>query len=225
MKFLIYQYSDNLSKYAELSKKSVKTYADKIRADYVFLDSGAPISYYYGIFVPFIEKKFYEYDYMCFIDTDVLINKNYDDIRLYLDENSINAVKLKFKTITKELNNNPDRPDFYSFIKTNGYINSGVVVFPKKLYGVLEKYVINLEQLHNNSMDSTGKIIASYDQAILNQFIYETGLLHELPEKFNYTLRNNSNSERFKASLIHYNGKSYKSFIMSDYKRLNRILK
>ena len=224
MKFLIYQYSDNLNAHAELSKASVQAYANKISADYVFLDSSAPISYYYGIFIPFIEKKFYDYDYICFVDTDILINKRFADIRSFLDENTINAVKLKFRNPRIEPSNY-DRLNFFYFIKENGYINSGVVIFPKKLYSKLEEYLINLEELHDKSIDIVGKMIGGYDQAILNEFIYETGLLNELPQKFNYTIRNNPLSMRFNSTFIHYNGKSYKRIIKTDYKRVNRILK
>lgn len=83
MKNLIYQYWDdtnpdgrvNLSG-VNASKKSIKTYADRIGADHLFEDNppylhNRDFAVYYGAFNPIMRDEFLEYDNVLFLDADV----------------------------------------------------------------------------------------------------------------------------------------------------------
>lgn len=83
MKNLIYQYWDNTNPNGRVnlsgvnaSKKSIKTYADRIGADHLFEDNppylhNRKFALYYGSLNPIMRDEFLEYDNVLFLDADV----------------------------------------------------------------------------------------------------------------------------------------------------------
>lgn len=82
MKKLIYQYWDgNIKESCRAGVENMKVYADKVGADYVFEEnpqwikkSGMDFGNYsahYGAFKPVFNKRYRDYDYYLFCDTDV----------------------------------------------------------------------------------------------------------------------------------------------------------
>jgi hypothetical protein len=210
MNILIYQYyhykegTENAiksnSNYHELSCKSISAYAKKFGCDYKFYRHEISLSPFYGIFVPFQNKECFDYDAVCFIDSDILSTTHNNNLLDYLTKDRISAhVMSGPKSV---------------------HANSGVVVFPRSVYEDFSKHIEDLENKHNNRSDLYG----NYDQKILNEYILPTRHQH-IPCKFNWKLHNQyyPPTERFEQQFIHY-VRNNKKMLETDYKD-KRILK
>lgn len=188
MKFAIYQYfakSDtklcdiNSSDYYNLSHKSVSKYSFNYNIDYQLITKGHKITPFYGIFTPFSESLFDNYDAICFIDSDILITIHAENLFNYYNKHKITC----------------------HIMPNLGHANTGVVIFPKIFFSEIKSKIIdNLSDLHTNTFHKYGP----YDQFILNKF-YLPDKIHNLPEHMNYILHHRPFESRFEKNIIHYN--------------------
>lgn len=79
MKAVIYQYWDGEARPGVIAgSELMKQYADAIGVDYIFelnpqfVKNIGKYSAYYGAFKPIYDRRFYDYDYVLFADTDVI---------------------------------------------------------------------------------------------------------------------------------------------------------
>jgi len=214
MGFLIYQYYETKSntnpEFVEYSKKSIQTYANKIGADYKFYSNGAPYTPYYGIFTPFLNNDCFNYDAVCFIDSDVLSNpKNIENVF-----NSCNKDKINLH----HMNTGPlvvDSIESTGVWKDIGHGNSGVVIFPKKCYDHFIEYLGDLSSHWKNNKKELG----SYDQLVVNNYTKDNGFTN-LDFRFNYHLGRYDHNLKDEQVLIHYHLNN-KKYIVNEYMRLN----
>lgn len=223
---LIYQYFREVGRdfrvphnagheYHKCSRDSIKTYADSIGADYKFLDK--PLSVvHYGIFIPFLEGWCEEYDNICFIDSDVLATINADDI--FVEENIAPG---KISTYIEDRNVKILHPNI-NFI---GHANTGVVIFPRSVYGKFKTYIDDeldsYEQIRSAGLPDRIRAFGRFDQPFINLYIEKYGEVHVLPPKFNWALtRLPFTDKRWSQTLIHYNG-FFKENMYADYRSSN----
>ena len=212
MKTLIYQYYqsaeftnliNDADKYYTYSHNSVSVYSKKINTEYRLFTQGHEVHPMYGVFYPIQSRLAENYDAICFIDSDILVTTQSDNIFEYMSNNTISMHRC--------LNN-----------KFN-YYNSGVVIIPKSVYKALLEYISNLED-HFESK-KVKPTFGGYDQKILNEFANKHGC-NNLPAKFNWIVplvKDYPTKQKFQQSFIHYLRKS-KSQVIKDYKN-NIILK
>lgn len=221
---LIYQYFyavEDIPEYVNLSRQSVKKYADFIQADYLFIDKPPIIHVGYGSFFPFIDRICFKYDKICKIDCDVLATKNYKNI---FDESDNKMLSLNHISsgplIENEITFNYPNPIWNNI----GHGNAGIVVFPANIYNSLIRYIGDLSHhvINLPNYRSLRPRIGVYDQAILNLFSLEYGFF-DLDYKFNHLMHRYRHDLRFDSTLIHY-CKKYKDQIYSDFLS-NKILK
>jgi len=215
MKSLIYQYyssrNTSLPPFARYSTQSISAYAYKHGHDYALLKQKVPIHPHYGIFSPFWNSLCNAYDYLCFIDCDVLATSHASDILKTCIGNALSIVQYAI-----------DRR-----------CNSGVVVFHKSVYSDLKLFLKDIKNHHNTEPLVEQFNFAKTDQKVINLFMSHIGTYSILDQKWNYpmfsarrigihnTIKFQDN--RFKANLIHYMG-SRKSMVASDFKN-GQILK
>tara|TARA_B100000927_G_C16470342_1_gene471291 strand:- start:2248 stop:2955 length:708 start_codon:yes stop_codon:yes gene_type:complete len=213
-KFLIYQYFEEKShhlnskitfKYQDLSKKSISKYAHKFSIDYKFYDNGAPFLTYYGIFLPFLNGNYKNYDAICFIDSDVLATIDAIDIFENIDINNINTLHMNTGPLVVEKINSENPWNEL------GHANSGVVVFPKLIY---EKIVKFLGDLSEHFKKNDHNYLGGYDQLVVNNFEKKYGFSN-LNYKFNYHLGRYNVNERKNTYFIHYH-RNFKKLMNQD---------
>jgi len=209
MKILLYQYFDppiNFNKnYWDYSISSIKKYAEKIDVEYEFISGGAPYHPQYGILIPFIERWCDDYDLLIYVDCDILATSNSKNIVEYVNFENINI---------NHMNTGPlivDPIESQSPWFEDGHANSGVVVFPKKIYLDFINYLGNLK--HHWARDKLNgnfnapNTFGGGDQQILNMYAKENNRkLSNLHYDFNFHMSRYDQSQRFCSSLIHYHG-------------------
>ncbi len=215
MKKLIYQYYAEAPNsgpsiktefnYWELSKQSVSKYAEQCDADYKFLSHPFGHSPFYGIFLPFIEGWCKEYDAVCFMDSDILATTNFDNIFDHIEDDRINYVQMKLKSKDHWLDSH------------GGHGNSGVVVFPRKIYESIGNYFN--KHIKNPPKGRMG----GWDQLMINLYVIEQKKFKGLPDKFNWHMTRWSHDLRWDQTLIHYH-RNHKEW-MKDEIHDARILK
>lgn len=227
MRNLIYQYYHDYKgneahidigqPYHELSSRSIRAYAEKCGAEYMFIDKKIDVPFY-GIFLPFKEGWCHDYDNICFIDSDILATANAVNI---FYRAPANVMAINFMTTDRGLKYR----DMLPKLREKGHANSGVVMFPRALYEEWIEYVATyLEHYHaTKGEDIRIKDMGDYDQAFINLFMGRTGKYVPLPVSYNYHLGRNDHAKRFDQNLIHYHRK-HKSLLMTDFDD-DRILK
>ena len=217
MKTLIYQYYRDRARatdgpcldlgyeYHVLSRKSVSKYAEKCGSDYKFLDHDFGHAPFYGIFLPFIEGWCEEYDAICFMDSDILATNNFDNVFDHIQDDRINYVQMKLKSRNQWLDAH------------GGHGNSGFVVFPRKIYSLVNEY------FNRNIENPPGGHMGGWDQLMINLFVIEQQKFNGLPERFNWHLGRWDQEPRFDQTLIHYHRK-YKGWMKDEFND-ERIMK
>lgn len=229
MKKLIFQYFKGSSNYHEKSKISVKAYADRMGADYALYDGLLPLSHYYGTFFPIFRNIHQQYDAMCYIDSDVLVTANAENIFDHLGE-GVGLSHMNTGPVIPE--EKQDVSEFMEFMKAPdwkdiGHGNAGAVLFnnQSKLFDEFVRYLENLNDLHVEASRrlSNGHLpFGGFDQYILNRFNYDNGSF-QLPWHFNYHLARYYHERRFEATLIHYHSNN-KPLLHTDFSE-DKILK
>lgn len=196
------QIMDDDNDYFKLSEKSISKYAETCNAEYRFLSHKLHnnLPPFYGIFSPFIDRWCYDYDNICFIDSDIMATVGAKNIFEIASNDCISIMFMDTACRWKSVRNVPE------IFKENGHGNSGVVVFPKCLYDGLVEYSKNIEQLHLK-MTPIEKKMGSFDQALINTYIAKQNEYFELGSYFNYHLTRLPRERRFEAGLIHYHRK------------------
>jgi hypothetical protein len=224
MKKLIYQYNNSNAEYAQKSKQSIEKYAEQVDADYKFYDGGVPLGNpYYGMFLPFFDSTCYDYDVMCFMDSDILSTTRNGDV-FKLSNSNIGV---------HHMNSGPVRPDkekaVREFIvasgvdewKDIGHGNTGVVLFPEEQYEGFVEHLNHLPAMHEIASKNSGpqghKPLGGFDQYVVNKYTLEHGL-NQLPWDFNYHLAQYYHERRFEAQLIHYHG-NLKGMLVEEFER------
>lgn len=205
MIYQYYNYDSSIKKsidagynYFDVSKSSIKAYAEKIGAEYLFIDKEIPISPFYGIFLPFTEGWCEEYDAVCFIDSDILATTHSENILEYSSDSIISAHCLSSNHIK-----NKSLKEVQYFIE-NGVINTGVVIFPRETYQTMIDATKNIKDYHEN-IDLHHESLGSMDQAFINFLIRDNGMKYNnLSREFNYNLSRYPYKDRFENYLIHY---------------------
>lgn len=244
MKTLIYQYYRNPEpgynathtinpgfEYYELSKQSISKYAEKCGADYKFLNEPLRnnIQPFFGIFVPFFDEWCYEYDKICFVDSDMFATIHAENIFDHSSDDFISACVVN--TVHRWGAHNPA---FKWFTELGGNFNSGIVVFPRPVYSELIKYLSTLDDRMDRLVvqNDFEWLIGSLDQSQVNLFIRDQSIANNenqykiLPDIFNYHLNARIVEQRFdhdKSWLIHYH-RQRKSMMAEDFKN-DAILK
>lgn len=231
---LIYQYyrPDRKSRlfvetpfdYPSLSRRSVEKYAQRHGIEYKFMDQECVYSPFYGIFVPFLENWYHEYDSLCFIDSDILIKEKSENIFDYASDSAITVYKKDVQMLERmvEKFDIDDRINFFC-VTMQGWANSGVVVFPRESYESVQKILKEMgEYVHDKS--EYAYTLGLYDQFIINEIIRQSGKWHDLPEKFNWMPTNDIHScTEDEAQFIHFHRTSKKD--MLKYFSKDEILK
>lgn len=228
MKTLIYQYYYTLpqnerthhimsddNQYHEYSRKSIQKYAESIGADYKFLGSKHPVSPFYGIFLPFSEGWCHDYDYICWVDADMLATKTARNIFDFAEQDKISAHFMNTQARWRGKGE-------FAWWADKGHINSGVVVWPRSVYEFVTDYTKDLRALH----DSRGVLetsLGNFDQAIVNKIVRKLNSYKTLDDDMNYHLGRKPQDARFAQSLIHYWRKT-KPMLITDFND-ERILK
>lgn len=207
--------------YHNMSRTSISAYAKRIGAEYEFFDSKLPndIPPFYGIFLPFMDegtyKWFHNFDYLCFIDSDIMATTHAENLFPHCNPFAISAW---WMMSTNRWKNKPGLNWFAKY----GHINSGVVVFPRSMYDDMFGFTKTIEE-RDKKRSSLENQMGGFDQGILNTFIMHQGKHSALPVKFNYHLGLNPIEKRFDASLIHYH-RDHKAKMKDDFED-ERILK
>lgn len=198
--------------YHELSKQSISKYAEKCGAEYKFLDEPLrnDISPFFGIFLPFFNEWCYEYDNVCFVDSDMFATIHSENIFDHASKDFISACLVN--TVHRWGAHNPA---FKWFTELGGNFNSGIVVFPRPVYSELIKYLSDLDDRMDRlvSENNFEWLIGSLDQSQVNLFIRDQSIANDekqykiLSDNFNFHMNVRKHSERFDADkswLIHY---------------------
>jgi hypothetical protein len=218
MKNLIYQYYSspdkdrvkkdrpgvyiNAGNYHEYSKQSISAYAKKHGVLYKFMDHKLPddIPLFYGIFLPFLEGWCWDYDNICFIDSDIMATVNSGNVFDYAGKQGLTLHKMdasKHRFDSKRA--------FKFFNEINGFFNSGVVIFPRSEYENFIHFASTLKQrdLNRTSVENS---LGGFDQGLLNTWIANHKRYNELPKQYNYHMGRYQKPERWYdgVSLIHY---------------------
>lgn len=204
--------------YYVLSKHSIRKYAEKCEAEYLFIDDPIPTPFY-GIFIPFQRAGYFEmFDNICFIDSDFLAMQDAENV---FDCVANDKISINFMTTDR----GQKYRDMLPKLGEKGHANSGIVNFPKALFFQFSEYVNKELDVYdrNRKNDIRIKDIGDYDQAFINLFLGRTGLYHKLPDKFNYHLGRNPKEKRWEQNLVHYHRKN-KQMMITDYPD-SRILK
>lgn len=229
MKYLLYQYYrklpnnkkdkfiiDDNNNYFELSEKSISAYADKFGNEYKFFNQPMNnLPPFYGIFLPFTEQWCYDYDAVCFIDSDILATTHSKNVFDEATDDCISSMWMKTHARWR-------RGDDVKYWADKGHTNSGVVVFPKAIYEPLIEFCKTLYD-KEKAKTKVFKSLGNFDQAQINLFIKQQNKYHKLTEEFNYHLGRERHEKRFEQSLIHYHRK-HKSMMHQDFND-ERILK
>ena len=228
MKNLIYQYyysipkkdrtnhiMDDGNKYYEYSEKSMKKYAEKVGAEYQFINKPHPVHPFYGIFLPFTEGWCHEYDNLCWIDADIMATKTATNVFEVAADDRVSA---NFMNTQSRWKGNR----MFEWWADKGHINSGVVVFPRAVYNDLTEFVKDLQKRHDNRTVLETSL-GNFDQAIVNTFVRSQNKYKILEDDLNYHLSRKKHESRFDQSLIHYHRK-HKNMMAADFKD-ERILK
>lgn len=202
--------------YHLLSKSSIRAYAEKYNHDYKFLDQEVQLSPFYGIFLPFWEGWCHDYDYMCFMDSDMMATVDAEDVFTQADENKITLLHMNTGPLTIGRTSSP--PPW----RDVGHGNTGVVIFPRNVYEKFIEYLKNIDSLHSECSPKGRRPLGGFDQYIINMFNKEHGF-NNLDYKFNYHLGRYKHDDRWDMSLIHYHRK-HKNMLFGDYID-NRIIK
>jgi len=187
--------------YHKLSKQSISKYAEKCNVEYKFLDHYIGYSTFYGIFLPFLEYWAHDYDAVCFVDSDVLATVNFENVFTHMQPDCVNISLTGTKSNNEWLD------------QQGGIANSGVVIFPKNIYGDITDFVLN--NINKNS--GRGKW-GNWDQLIINRFLVHSKKVNNLPKQFNWHMGKYSNDKNSRCSqtLIHYHGK-FKVLIETEF--------
>lgn len=207
--------------YHKMSRASISAYAERVGATYSFFDHDLPnnIPPFYGIFTPFMDQGtrewFHNFDYLCFIDSDILATKKSQNVFDHADTNAISAWWMMSTNRWK------NKPGLEWFGK-HGHINSGVVIFPRSMYDEMFEFAQTIEE-RDKQRTSLENQMGGFDQGIINSLIRNQGKHSALPVQFNYHLGLNPIEKRFDASLIHYH-RNHKDKMKVDFD-LHHILK
>lgn len=197
--------------YHDFSKSSVQAYAEKYDYSYLLIEKQIPVSPFYGIFLPFTEKWCHEYDAVCFFDSDIMITSHARDLIEFCSDSYISAHLMKNKKIGGKMYEQLD------FFRQNGFVNSGVVCFPRNVYTFMENYLSDIEQLHS-TLGPMHEYIGGLDQAIIN-FMLKNELnwnLCDLDKSFNYNMSRYPYSRRFVNDVLHYH-RTFKQYMYTDF--------
>ena len=204
-------------KYYMLSKQSIEAYANKVGAEYVFIDKPIDVPFY-GVFLPFQEGWYKDYDNICHIDCDFLATNKAKNV---FDFTPDNAISINFMTTDRGLKYREMMPK----MRERGHANSGIVNFPKAINDQFAEYVnTELESYNaNKHKDIRIKDMGDFDQAFINLFIGRTGLYQPLSDEFNWHMSRQEHRLRWHQSLIHYH-RRHKNLMKEDFPD-DRILK
>ena len=229
MKTLIYQYYytpperershhmlDDSNEYYELSRRSISAYAESIGADYKYLTQKHPVSPFYGIFLPFTEKWCYDYDAICFIDSDILATTHARNVFEHSMPDRISASFLRSMRRWRQ--------PLFEWWADKGHINSGVVVFPHSVYNKVYSWVGGDKlqyEFDNRTVLETS--LGNFDQAIVNKIARDHNKYLDLDNSFNYNLIWDPKPDRWQKDLIHYHREN-KPLMIEDFND-ERIMK
>lgn len=223
-KVLVYQYFQEpktrtrhyIDMPVDLSRKSISAYAYKIGAEYEFRSENLPgnLEPFFGIFVPFFEEREPDYDFLVYMDTDIMATRDSKNI---IEHCSSDTISISFMTTQRRW-----QGQGRSFFAKHGHANSGVVAFPRKCFGMMKEYSRKIEDMRQRHGGFVGAL-GGFDQAIINLILEETKTFEPLPVEFNYHLTRLDKAARFQQSLIHYHRKN-KTMMPDDFKKDN-ILK
>jgi hypothetical protein len=202
--------------YVNLSLDSIGAYARKYGYERRFESKTiVPFSEFYGIFLPFLEGWCWDYDSICFVDCDIMASTEAENIYDYVSMDTINAyVQPSLSMVAHETDS---RFEFYRQ-KMGGWVNSGVVVFPKSIYSDLIYFLKDLPEYFEMRMQTYPMSIGFFDQFVVNEFIRLNGSWNALPEKFNYIHGHPDVWHQIKeeeAQLHHYHRKSKEKMLQA----------
>ena len=205
MKNLIYQYFEPTRRpmlpkeyefdrdYWQFSQQSISKYAEKIGAEYLFEESGAPFDPHYSIFNLFIDDRCHEWDNICFIDCDVLATT----LAKNIFENSSKTHVSVIQSNTGPLHTEPFEK--IAEWRNCSELNTGVVVFPRSTYSGVQLSSWFIETYHKiDSWEHGG-----FDQELMWDYAKQYGFCNLEPQ-FNYMVTYYKPEHRWNQSLIHY---------------------
>ena len=249
--------SHYLKEYELLFKESQKNYAAKHGYDFKvitdFLDKDRTNIYQSTISFNKIlvcsQEWSNEYDFIIFIDADILININSPPIHNYIDYGECIGIIDEYSQPTKErrlqiqkrMGWETSASDYYKLcdldITTDAVFNTGVLVLQPKLHSMFLQ-TIYTKYIKNSIMHRRG---FHYEQSCIGYEIQKSNLYKVLPNRFNSVwslskldsnINNNSNSnkitldEYFKNNyFIHFAGHNDYDKVASLDKRLNILNK
>ena len=227
--------------YYEMSKNSISAYASMIGSDYIFMNHEIPTTPFYGIFEPFRkgneEKPYWceNYDYICFVDSDILATRNAKNVFEVASDSKI-TINRSESVLSHEQHRLPENILKYNSTfagdprytpkdqnpldpgRHNTYhANSGVVIFPKKVFKHFNKYIsYNLDTYEPVKM-------GGFDQYLVNMYLMDNGY-HNMHMFYNFNLgRFPRTEDPYAPYLLHYH-RSKKKMMRLEYNS-DRILK
>jgi len=189
-----------LQEYKRLFKQSQKMYAKKHGYDFKvvknFLDDTYKdnnMSFYFQKFLVCSQTWSTEYDYIIYVDADVLININSPPIHNYVDYENFIGIANEYSQPTNERRISIQRKmgwetsatDYYNLcdfnLQTDMVFNSGVLVFQPKIHGEYLQNIYN-KHLPKSIHHSRGP---HYEQTSLGYELQKDNKYKILDNKFN----------------------------------------
>ena len=190
-KNLVFQYADydESNTLWKKSSQSVAAYAKFFTEDYKLLTKGAPRNHRNGIFVPFLEGWYKDYDHLIYVECDILATDVSANIVGLYDETDINAGHANTGILVKEkiITEHP----YWTF----GPVDDGVVIIPRTQYDNFMKYVIHCQE--NDAYPSNGNVMHEY-------CMFKNKDVANLEYKFNYRMDRYEPKKKFWQTFIHY---------------------
>jgi len=188
---LIYQYSDydSTDTLWTKSSNSVSAYAKFFTHEYKLINGGAPDNNRNGIFVPFLEGWHEKYDFVTYVECDILATDVSNNIVGMCDDTDINACHANsgLLVVDKIESGHP-----YWHL---GPVDDGVVIIPRSKYETFMEYVNHCKE--NDAFPKNGNVMQDFCK-------FQNKGVANLHYKFNYRMDRFEPKKKFWQTFIHY---------------------
>lgn len=193
---------DSWSALKELTFPSIKDYANKIKAQFIHIDT--PIIHPNEVgFEKFqLFKMFTYFDRIIYLDSDLIVTKKCPNLFDVVPEDEIGAlIESNYWSISPDVDHRQRIIKVQEVLGNIGwndeYINTGVMVLSKR-----HKWIFDLRQNQKLVIDLREQTQLNYNIKKLGYWLYDIG---QKNNKMDFS----NPLDRFDANIIHYAGKGY----------------
>ena len=196
-------------KLGDLTHPVIKAYADRIKADFLVINS-PKIDLAVGHYEKFQIYDLLEvYKRILFVDTDVLITPHCPDVFEIVPEENFGAFVVDKYTNYHDNSLKIIQEELGDIGLEREYFNSGVMVISKHHREVFNTKNGLLKQWSLRSYrEGDGTFL---DQTLINYNVQRLGIpVYDIGYKFNHTTATKNSNSRFNSYVIHYPGKGHR---------------